>query len=204
MKMRSEHGSQIVIPTQVTHHLGDGQFGKRTTGVQAYRQPIGKHLDAHSRVQTMTWSLPRTNTEDGFEDLPETFHPMLLRPTVPDVCPPHRGLTKVHQVITACGTFLEKDQKKGTKGGTLRMHPTRRHVNPPCGIMPNQRLLPRGGLLLFPINGKGIMTFACHNDFGKPQSMQSVSERWCDQPRVHSERDLCEINTLAMQCSLQT
>ena len=54
MKMRSEQGSQIVIPTQVAHDLRDGQFGKGTMGMQAYRQHIGKHLDEQSRVQTMT------------------------------------------------------------------------------------------------------------------------------------------------------
>jgi hypothetical protein len=62
-------------------------------GLQAYRQHLGKHLDEQSRVQTMTLSLHRTNTEDGFEDLPETFNQMMLLPNVPDFCAPHRGLT---------------------------------------------------------------------------------------------------------------
>jgi hypothetical protein len=64
MKMRSEQGSQIVIPTQVAHDLRDGQFGKGAMGLQAYRQQIGEHLDEQSRVQTMTLSLHRTNMED--------------------------------------------------------------------------------------------------------------------------------------------
>ena len=54
MKMRSEQGSQIVIPTQGAHDLRDGQFGKGAMGLQAYRQQIGEHLDEQSGVQTMT------------------------------------------------------------------------------------------------------------------------------------------------------
>ena len=45
MKMRREQGSQIVIPTQVAHDLRDGQFGKGTMGLQAYRQQISEHLN---------------------------------------------------------------------------------------------------------------------------------------------------------------
>ncbi len=45
MKMRSEQGSQIVIPTQVAHDLGDRQFGKESMGLQAYRQQISEHLN---------------------------------------------------------------------------------------------------------------------------------------------------------------
>ena len=41
MKMLSEQGFQIVIPTQVAHDLRDRQLGKRPLGLQAYRQHIG-------------------------------------------------------------------------------------------------------------------------------------------------------------------
>ena len=44
MKMRREQGSQLVIPTQVAHDLGDRQFGKGSMGLPAYRQQIGEHL----------------------------------------------------------------------------------------------------------------------------------------------------------------
>ena len=54
MKMRSEQGSQIVIPTQVAHDLGHRQFGKGSMGLQAYRQQIGEHLDQQRRVQAVT------------------------------------------------------------------------------------------------------------------------------------------------------
>ena len=85
-----------MLPTQVAHDLRDGQFGKGTMGLQAYRQHIGKHLDEQSRVQTMTLSLHRTDMEDGFEHLPETFDEMMLLPNVPDFRTPHRNWTKVH------------------------------------------------------------------------------------------------------------
>jgi hypothetical protein len=45
MKMLSEQGFQIVIPTQVAHDLRDRQCGKRPLGLQAYRQHISSHLD---------------------------------------------------------------------------------------------------------------------------------------------------------------
>lgn len=40
----------MVIPTQVAHDLGDGQFGKSPMGFQTYGQQIGQHLDEQSRV----------------------------------------------------------------------------------------------------------------------------------------------------------
>ena len=52
--MHHQQISQIVIPTQVAHDLGDRQFRKGSMGLQAYRQQIGEHLDQQSRVQTMT------------------------------------------------------------------------------------------------------------------------------------------------------
>ena len=177
MKMRREQGSQLVIPTQVAHDLRDGQCGKGTMGLQAYRQHIGKHLDEQSRVQTMTLSLHRTNMEDGFEHLPETFDQMMLLPNVPDFCPAHRDFAKVHQIIAARGTLLKKEECDGTKSGTVTLDSTSRHVNAPCGIMQNQCFFPRRGVLLFPINGKGVIAFACNDDFGKPSPMKSLSER---------------------------
>ena len=112
MKMLGEQGSQIVVPTQGAHNLRDGQFGKESMGLQAYRQPRGEHLDQQSRVQAMTLSLHGTNMEDRFEDLPETFHQMMLLPNVPDFRTSPRGLTTVHQRITTGCTFLEKEKNK--------------------------------------------------------------------------------------------
>ena len=106
--------------------------------------------------------------KDRFEDLPETFNEMVLLPNVPDFCPSHGHTTKVHQIVTARCGFLKKEKNKRTKGGILRSNTTRRHVNPPGGLMQNERFLPLRGILLFPINGKGIIAFACNNDFGKP------------------------------------
>jgi len=49
--------------------------------------------------------------ENRFEYLPETFDEMMLLPNVPDFRTPHRGLTKIHQIITAGGAFLEKGER---------------------------------------------------------------------------------------------
>ena len=112
MKMRSEQGSQLVLPTQGAYDLRDGQFGKESMGLQAYRQHRGEHLDQQSRVQAMTLSLHGTNREDRFEYLPETFNQMMLLPNVPDFCTSHRDVAKVHQIITAGCTFLEKEKNR--------------------------------------------------------------------------------------------
>ena len=112
MKMRSEQGSQLVLPTQGAYDLRDGQCGKESMGLQAYRQHIGEHLDQQSRVQAMTLSLHGTNMEDRFEYLPETFNQMMLLPNVPDFRTSHRDVTKVHQIITTGCTFLEKEKNK--------------------------------------------------------------------------------------------
>src|SRR6266481_2251840 len=93
--------------------------------------------------------------EDRFEDLPETFNEMMLLPNMPDFCPSHGNSTKVHQIITASGTLLKKEKNTCTKGWTIRVNSTRRHVNSPWGIMQNEVVLPLGGLLMFPTNGKG-------------------------------------------------
>jgi hypothetical protein len=105
--------------------------------------------------------------EDRFEDLPETFDEMMLLPNVPDLRPPHHHLTKVHQIITAGGTFLEKEEHNRTKGWTVSLDSSSRHINPPCGIMQNQVFFPVRGVLLFSINRKGVIAFACNDDFGK-------------------------------------
>ena len=112
MKMRSEQGSQLVLPTQGAYDLRDGQCGKESMGLQAYRQHIGEHLDQQSRVQAMTLSLHGTNMEDRFEYLPETFNQMMLLPNVPDFRTSHRDVTQVHQIITTGCTFLEKEKNK--------------------------------------------------------------------------------------------
>jgi hypothetical protein len=112
MKMLSEQGSQLVLPTQGAYDLRDGQFGKESMGLQAYRQHRGEHLDQQSRVQAMTLSLHGTNMEDRFEYLPETFNQMMLLPNVPDFRTSHRDVTKVHQIITTGCTFLEKEKNK--------------------------------------------------------------------------------------------
>ena len=109
--MRRQQVCQIVIPTQITHDLGDRQFGKGSMGLQAYRQQIGEHLDQQSRVQAVSLQLHRPNMEDRFEHLPETFDEMMLLPNVPDFRTPHRDLTKIHQIITAGGAFLEKEER---------------------------------------------------------------------------------------------
>ena len=89
MKMLSEQGSSIVIPTQVAHDLGDRQCGKGSMGLQTDAQQIGEYFDQQSGVQAMTLSLHGTNREDRFEDLPETFNQMMLLPNVPDFCTSH-------------------------------------------------------------------------------------------------------------------
>ena len=109
--MRRQHVFQIVIPTQLAHDLGDRQFGKRSMGLQTECQQIGKHLDQQCRVQTIPLQLHRTNMKDRFEHLPETFDEMMLLPNVPDFRTPHRDVTKIHQIITAGGAFLEKEER---------------------------------------------------------------------------------------------
>ena len=51
--MRHEEISQILLPPQFAHDLGDGQFGKNTLGLQTQRQEIGEHFDQQSGVQTV-------------------------------------------------------------------------------------------------------------------------------------------------------
>jgi hypothetical protein len=112
MKMLSEQGFQLVLPTQGAYDLRDGPCGKESMGLPAYRQHRGEHLDQQSRVQAMTLSWHGTNREDRFEYLPETFHQMMLLPNVPDFRTSHRDVTQVHQLRTAGWTFLEKEKEK--------------------------------------------------------------------------------------------
>ena len=109
--MRRQRVFQIVIPPQLAHDLGNRQFGKRSMGLQTEYQQIGKHLDQPCRVQTIPLQWHRTNMQDRFEHLPETFDEMMLLPNVPDFRTPHRDLTKIHQIITAGGAFLEKEER---------------------------------------------------------------------------------------------
>jgi len=73
--------------------------------------------------------------QDRFEHLPETFDEMMLLPNVPDFRTPHRDLTKIHQIITAGGAFLEKEARDCTKRWTVSLDSTRRYINPPGGMM---------------------------------------------------------------------
>ena len=180
--MLKEQGSSMVIPTQVAHDLGDRQCGKGSMGLQTDGHQRGEYFDQQSGVQAMPLSWPCTNREDRFEDLPETFHQMMLCPNVPDFRTSHGFLTKVHQIITASCALLKKEKNNRTTGWTMRANATRRYVNTPCGIMQNESFLPLGGLLLFPIDGKGLMAFACNTDCGKPSIMQPLSERLRDKP----------------------
>lgn len=124
----------------------------------------------------MTLSWHRTHREDGCEDLAETFHQMLLLPHVPHFCPAPCDGAKGHQRIAARRTLLNKEADDGTKSWTVTLASTRRHVKAPWGIMQNQRFFPRRGLLFFPINRQGVMAFACKDDFGKPSTVEPLSE----------------------------
>src|SRR4249920_2050138 len=106
--------------------------------------------------------------EDGFKQLPETINQMILLPNMPDFCTTHRDGAKVHQIVAARGTLLKKEECEGTKSWTVTLDSTSRHVNAPGGIMQNERFFPLRGVLLFPLNGKRVIAFACNNDFGKP------------------------------------
>ena len=53
--MRLQEVSQILLPPQFAHDLGDRQFGKNTLGLQTYCQEIGKHFDQQGGVETVTW-----------------------------------------------------------------------------------------------------------------------------------------------------
>ena len=88
MKMRHEEVSQILLSSQLAHHLRNGQFGKNTLGLQTPRQEIGDHCDPQRGVQTVALEVHRADLEKRFHDLPETLNDMMLFPNVPDFCPP--------------------------------------------------------------------------------------------------------------------
>ena len=82
--MRHEEVSQILLPPQLAHDLGDGQFGKNTLGLQTQRQEIGEHFDQQSGVQTVALEVHEADLENRFHDLPETLNDMMLFPNMPD------------------------------------------------------------------------------------------------------------------------
>ena len=125
----------------------------------------------------MTLSLHGTNMEDRFQDLPETFNQMMLLPNVPDFRPSHRHATKIHQIVAAGGAFLEKEEDNRTKGGSVPLDATRRHINPPGRLVQKEVFFPLRGVLLFSINRKGVIAFARNDDFGKSSTMQPFSQR---------------------------
>jgi hypothetical protein len=138
--------------------------------------------------------------EERFEDLPETFDQMMLLPHVPDFRTPHRGLTKVHQIITAGGAFLKKEECDGTTRWPVSLDSTSGPINPPGGIMQPQRFFPLRGVLLFTINRKGVMAFASGDDFGKASTKEPFSQRLRDKPGVHGQGQLRKINTFTDAC----
>jgi hypothetical protein len=115
--------------------------------------------------------------EDRFQDLPETFNEMMLLPNVPDFRPSHRYATKIHQIVGAGCAFLEKEEENRTKGWTVPLDATRRHINPPGGIVQKEVFFPLRGVLLFSINRKGVIAFACNDDFGKASMKESLAQR---------------------------
>src|SRR6266704_2550607 len=122
----------------------------------------------------MTLSLHGTNMEDRFEHLPETFNEMMLLPNVPDFCTSHGYLTKIHQIITAGGALLEKEEHHRTKGWTVSLDSTSRHINPPGGMMQHQVFFPVRGVLLFSINRKGVILKRCTRSLSKPRSYEET------------------------------
>src|SRR5215468_11706119 len=67
---------------------------------------------------------------------------MMLLPNLPDFCTSHRHLTEIHQIITTGAALLKEEKNDRAKCGTLCAHSTRRYVNTPCRIMPNEVFLP--------------------------------------------------------------
>src|SRR6266702_2142010 len=92
-------------------------------------------------------------------------------------CPVVKHLTKVHQIITAGCAFLKKEECYCTKSWTMSLDSTRRHLNPPWSIMQHELFFPLRGVLLCPSNRKGVIAFACNDDFGKTQTMEPFSQR---------------------------
>ena len=93
---------------------------------------------------------------------------MMLLPNVPDFSTSHGHLTEVHQIKTAGCALLKKEEGQRTKGWTVALNSTSRYVNAPLRIMQNQAFFPLRGILLVTTNRKGVIAFACNDDFGKP------------------------------------
>src|SRR5262249_32233188 len=134
--------------------------------------------------------------EERFEALPETFNEMMLFPNVPNFSASHRDFAKVHQIKDAGSTLIKKEKCDCTKGWMVSLDSTRRHINPPSGIMPYECFFPLRGILLLPLNRESIVAFACNDDLGKPSTMPPFSQRLRDEPGVHGQGNLRQINTL--------
>lgn len=123
--------------------------------------------------------------ENRFENLPETFNHIMLLPDVPDFRTSHRSLTKVHQIIASCCTFSEKEENQRSKGRTVPLDATRRHINAPFGILQAQVFFPCQRILFFTMYGEDIVAFPRNNNLVKPSLMQSFSQCLRDKRRVH-------------------
>src|SRR5215467_3342529 len=203
MKMRYEEVSQILLPPQLAHDFGDGQFGKNTLGLQTQCQEIGEHFDQQSGVQTVALQLHGADLENRFHDLPETLNDMMLLPYVPDFCTPERSLTKIHQIIAARCTFAKKEQNQRSKGGTRAPDTARWHVNAPCGLFQHQDFFPCRRLPFLTVNRKDIVAFACNDDVAKSQPMQPFSEFLRDIGRVQGQWQLSDIYPFTKKCSFE-
>lgn len=202
--MRRQPVFHMVIPPQLAPDLGQRPCGKRSMGLQAYRQHRGEHCDQPCRVETMPLPWHRPTREDRFASLPDTCDAMLLLPQVPDLRPPHHHLTTVHHRRTAGGALLEKAEPHRTTGWTGSLASTSRPRNPPGGMMPHQVCLPGRGVRLFPMPCPGVMAFACPDALGTTAMMEPCSPRWCHKPGVHGQGNLRESKTLTGTCSWPT
>src|SRR5262245_56612538 len=108
------------------------------------------------------------NKEDRFDDLVKEFKKIILIRNIRNFVTSHSKLTKDHQIITADIASTKKEENQRSKGWAVRLDSTRGYVNPTCRIMQNQCFFPCRIVLLLIANCKGIIAFACHDDFGKP------------------------------------
>src|SRR2546422_9834806 len=97
-----------------------GQIIKKSS---TYQMVMANSVALSSRVWMNPFSLKMLatrHTRDGFDILnPKTgqrtkadLDTLMLLPNVPDFCTSHRDVAKVHQIITAGCTFLEKEKNK--------------------------------------------------------------------------------------------
>jgi hypothetical protein len=54
-----------------------------------------------------------------------------------------------------------------------------------------------------PLHRESIVAFACHDDLGQPSTMPPFSQRLRDEPGVHGQGNLRQINTLTGAFSFQ-